>query len=428
MINPYELIASHFYDLLDDVLAFNHTHYWLKGGRGSTKSSFIGIAIPLQMMIDSQRDLSIFSNAVVLRKVGDTLADSVFTQLLWGIEKLGVSKYWKAQSSPLRLIYLPTGQEIRFRSANNKEDHRKIKSIKFKKGFCKYIWYEELDEFFGMEEIRSINQSLLRGGSNYEVFYSYNPPKMLDSWVNTEVLVPREDRLVHTSTYLDVPVEWLGEQFIIEAETLKKTNPLAYRNEYLGEATGTGGAVFTNIVLKEISDEEIKHFDNIADGIDFGFAVDPAVYGQNYLDKTRKCLFIFNEIYGINLSNRKLWELIVKRKIGNSIITADSAEPKSIDELNSYGTLRVFGAKKGPDSIEYGIKWLQDLNQIVIDPVRCPNTAREFKSYEYEKDRYGNFISKFPDKNNHTIDMTRYSRESDMAIGKKWELSNRRML
>ena len=119
MINPYELIASHFYDLLDDVLAFNHTHYWLKGGRGSTKSSFIGIAIPLQMMIDSQRDLPIFSNAVVLRKVGDTLADSVFTQLLWGIEKLGVSKYWKAQSSPLRLIYLPTGQEIRFRSANN---------------------------------------------------------------------------------------------------------------------------------------------------------------------------------------------------------------------------------------------------------------------------------------------------------------------
>ena len=378
------------------------------------------------MMIDAQE--GIHSHGVAIIKVGDTLADSVYSQLLWGIEKLGVSNYWKAQTSPLKLIYKPTGQEIRFRSANNKEDHKKIKSIKFKRGFCKYVWYEETDEFFGMEEIRSINQSLLRGGSDYQVFYSYNPPKMLSSWVNTEVLVEREDRIVHTSTYLDVPVEWLGEQFIIEAETLKKNNFLAYRNEYLGEATGTGGAVFNNIKIRKITDEEIRHFDNLADGIDFGFAVDPAVYGQNHYDKTRKCLFIFNEIWGINMSNKKLWTEIVKNKIGSSYITADSAEPKSIDEINSYGTLRVYGAKKGPDSVEYGIKWLQDLYQIVIDPERCPNTAREYSTYEYEKDKYGNFISKFPDKNNHTIDMTRYSRESDINIGKKWEVSNKKLL
>ena len=94
---------------------------------------------------------------------------------------LGVSDYWEAKVSPLKIVYKVTGQEILFRSANNKEDHRKIKSIKFKKGFCKYGWYEELDEFFGMEEIRSINQSLMRGGSNYKMFYSYNPPKMLSS-------------------------------------------------------------------------------------------------------------------------------------------------------------------------------------------------------------------------------------------------------
>ncbi len=424
-MNPYNIIAPHFYDLLDDVLDNKHTHYWLKGGRGSTKSSFIGIVIPLLMMIDSQN--GIHSNAVALRKVGDTLSDSVYAQILWGIEMLGVSAYWEAKVSPLKLIYTPTGQEIRFKSANNKDDHRKIKSTKFKKGFCKYAWYEELDEFFGMPEIRSINQSLLRGGTGYEVFYSYNPPKMLSSWVNGESIIERKDRLVHSSTYLDVPPEWLGEEFFIEANTLKQQDEMAYRNEYLGEATGTGGAVFTNVILRKITDDEIKHFDNIADGIDFGFAVDPACYGQNHYDKTRKRLFIFNEIYQVNMSNRKLWEAIVKVKIGSSYITADSAEPKSIAELNSYGTLRVLGAKKGPDSVEYGVKWLQDLFEIIIDPERCPNTAREFKSYEYEKDKYGNFISKFPDMNNHTIDLTRYSRESDMK-NTKWELSNRRVI
>jgi phage terminase large subunit len=241
---------------------------------------------------------------------------------------------------------------------------------------------------------------------------------MIASWVNAEVINVRADRLVHSSTYLDVPVEWLGEQFIIEAETLKKQNELAYRNEYLGEATGTGGAVFTNITLREITNEEIKHFDNIADGVDFGYAVDPVSYGQNNYDKTRKKLYIFNEIYKVGMSNKKLYEEIRKIKIGSSIITADSAEPKSIAELNSYGGIKVIGAVKGPDSIDFGIRWLQNLVEIIIDPVRCPNTAREFSTYEYEKDKYGNFKSKYPDCNNHSIDQTRYSRENEYRFNK----------
>lgn len=423
-INPYNLIAQHFYDLLDDVLDDKHTHYWLKGGRGSTKSSFIGITIPLMMMIDAQN--GIFSNAMALRKVGDTLSDSVYTQILWGIEMLGVSNYWEAKVSPLKIIYKPTGQEIRFRGANNKEDHRKIKSTKFKKGFCKYVWYEELDEFFGMPEIRSINQSLLRGGTGYKVFYSYNPPKTIASWVNAEVVNPRDDRLVHSSTYLDVPKEWLGEEFIIEAEYLKKTNELAYRNEYLGEATGTGGAIFTNLKIREITKEEINHFDNILDGNDFGYAVDPDCYVQMHYDKTRRRLYIFNEIYKVGMSNRKLADEIKRIKVGNSYITCDSAEPKSIAELQNLGLL-VKGAKKGADSIDYGIRFLQNMETIVIDNKRCPNIAREFTTYEYEKDKYGNFISKYPDKNNHSIDATRYAIE-DYTRQKHWEFSNRRVL
>lgn len=422
-MNPYTMIAPPFYDLLDDILKDQHTHYWLKGGRGSTKSSFIGIVIPLLMMIDGNK--GIISNTVALRKVGETIADSIYSQLIWGIEMLGVEEYWEAKVSPLKITYKPTGQEILFRSANNKEDYRKIKSIKLKRGFCKYAWFEELDEFFGMEEIRSILQSLLRGGDLYKVFYSYNPPKSINNWVNAEILNEREDRLVHTSCYLDVPKEWLGEQFIIEAEYLKKTNELAYRNEYLGEATGTGGAVFTNLEIRPITDEEISHFDNIIDGNDFGYAVDPNCYIQVHYDKTRRVLYIFNEIYKVGMSNRELAEQIKKIKIGNSYITCDSAEPKSIDELKSLG-LRVKGAKKGPDSIEYGIKFLQKLEKIVIDNIRCPNVAREFSLYEFEKDKLGNFKSKYPDENNHSIDATRYAIE-DYTISNTWQLSNRKL-
>ena len=424
-MNPYNVIAKPFYDVLDDCLEHKHTHYWLKGGRGSTKSSFIGLAIPLLMAIDGQN--GIISNAVVMRKVGDTLADSVYAQISWGIQQLGLENYFDFKVSPLKITYKPTGQQILFRSSANKDDYRKLKSTKFQRGYCRYVWFEELDEFFGIEEIRSILQSLLRDGDGYEVFYSYNPPKMIASWINAEALVQREDRLVHHSTYLDVPKEWLGEQFIIEAETLKQTNELAYRNEYLGEATGTGGAVFTNITLREITEEEISHFDNISDGIDFGYAVDPASYGQNHYDKTRKKLYIFNEIYKVGLSNKDLWEQIVKVKVGSSFITADSAEPKSIDELNSYGKIKVLGAKKGADSIKFGIRWLQNLSEIVIDPTRCPNTAREFSLYEYEKDRYGNFKSTYPDCNNHSIDMTRYSREKDMTY-KKMQIGFNRVI
>lgn len=407
-----EAIAPSFYDLHNALKENKYTHYWLKGGRASCKSSFIGIELPYNIMVDASKGK--MTNAVVLRKVANTLYDSVYNQLIWGIQKLGVQEYWKVSKSPMEMIYMPTGQKIIFRGA---DDPLKLKSTKFKVGYCKYIWYEEASEFFGMEEIRNINQTFMRGGNEYVVFYSYNPPKSINSWVNAEALEKRPDKIVHTSTYLTVPKEWLGEQFFIEAEHLKKTNELAYRNEYLGEATGTGGAIFTNVKLEKIPDELIKRFDNIIDGIDFGYAVDPACYVQCYLDKTRKRLYIFNEIFKINMSNNRLAEEVKKIKVGSGFITCDSAEPKSIDELRILG-LRVKGAKKGPDSIEYGIRYLQSLEEIVIDDTRCPNTAREFSLYEYEKDKFGNFKSKYPDENNHSIDAVRYAIE-DYTINNK---------
>lgn len=398
------IIAPSFYDIHNDIKNNRYTHYWLKGGRGSTKSSFAAIEIILGLMKDAN------SNAVALRKVKETLKDSVFEQLIWAIEKLKVSEYWDVKHNPMELTYIPTGQKILFRGADKP---RKIKSIKVSKGYVKYIWYEEVDEFNGMEEIRMINQSLMRGGQQFVVFYTYNPPNSIRNWVNEEVLQQRTDRKIHHSTYLTVPREWLGEQFFIEAEHLKKVNEKAYRHEYLGEVTGTGGEIFANVTARKITDEEIKTFDRIKRGLDFGYAVDPVHYSVSHYDKTRRRLYIFYEIHQVAMSNRKLAELIKQENTGNKTIIADCAEPKSIAELKSYG-INIRGARKGPDSVEYGIKFLQDLEEIIIDPERCPNTLREFLNYELEKDSNGNFKAEYPDKNNHSIDSVRYALEDEM--------------
>lgn len=394
-----EVIAPSFYSIHKDIKHELHTHYWLKGGRGSTKSSFISLEIIMGIMKDP------LANAVAIRKVGLSLKDSVYNQLLWAIEKLKVEHLWQAKSSPLELIYIPTGQKILFRGADKP---KKIKSIKFKRGYAKYIWYEETDQFSGPEEIRTINQSLMRGGARFFCFYSYNPPESQRNWVNTEVLEPREDKLVNHSTYLTVPREWLGEIFIHEAEHLKKTKPCKYNHEYLGEVTGTGGEIFNNVTVRKITDDEISTFERVKRGLDFGYAVDPLSYLVCNYDRKKKRLYIFYEVYKVGLSNRSLYEEILKENKYNKEIRADSAEPRTINELRQYG-LRVIPVKKGPDSVEYGIKFLQDLEEIIIDNERCPNTAQEFLQYEYEKDANGNFKASYPDKNNHSIDAIRYA-------------------
>lgn len=397
------LIAPAFYGVHHDIKQGKHTHYMLGGGRGSTKSSFASAEIIMGMMSDAK------ANAVVMRKIGLNLKDSVYEQLLWAMEALGVVHLWTAKLSPLELIYNPTGQKILFRGADNP---KKIKSTKFRHGYCKYIWYEELDEFTGMEEVRTINQSLMRGGDSFCAIYTYNPPKSAQNWVNDEVLMQNNDRLVHHSTYETVPKAWLGEQFFIEAEQLKATNERAYRHEYLGEVTGTGGAVFENISLREITQKEIDAFDRIYNGVDWGYFPDPWAFNRMHYDSARRTLYIYDELTCIKMGNRQTADELIKKGITlDDRITADSAEPKSIADYKSYG-LWCRGAIKGPGSVEYSMKWLQSLAAIVIDPARCPVTAREFMHYEYERDKDGAPVNGYPDKDNHHIDAVRYGMES----------------
>lgn len=405
-INLLDHTIAHFDDFLYDVIEHNHTQYWSSGGRGSTKSSFISLIIVVLMVNNT------LVNVLIIRKVGATLKDSVYNQILWAIEELGLSAYFKATKNPLEITYIPTGQKIFFRGA---DDPLKIKSIKPQKGYIGITWFEELDQFNGEEEIRNILQSANRGGQDYWNFFSFNPPKSRDNWANIAIEQERADKLTIHSTYLNVPREWLGEQFFIDAEELRKINPLAYEHEYEGKAVGTGGDVFENVESREITDEEIKLMEYRYDGIDFGFAVDPFVWLSVAYDKRSKTLYFIDEIYEVKLGNSSAVEKIKAKGRGDKVITADSAEPRTISEFRNLGLSRIIGAKKGPDSVEHGISWLQGLAKIVIDKNRTPNAHREFTHYEYERDKNGNYISRFPDKDNHTIDATRYALESILS-------------
>ena len=311
-----DIIGPAFYDLHKYVKTNAYTHYWLKGGRGSLKSSFIGTEIPLGIMRDAKR--GVMSNAVVIRRVKDTLRGSVYEQIKWGIFMLKAEEDWDIPESKLQMTYRPTGQQIIFKGADNP---KKLKSIKVFVGYVKYVWYEECDEFETYDKITNINQSLLRGGHEYCVFYSFNPPESQRNWCNRQVLVKRDDTYVSHTTYLQAPPQWLGEQFLIEADHMKETKPDKYKHDYLGEVTGTGSEVFTNLDIREITDEEIQVFDRLKNGLDFGYAGDPLAYVKANYDKTRRRLFIFGEVYGTRLSNAKAVKLIKEINPLNKLVT-----------------------------------------------------------------------------------------------------------
>lgn len=392
-----DLIAPSFYGFAKDVMRHGHTHYDCSGGRGSTKSSAISLLVP-QILVTHPD-----THAVVLRKVANTLRDSVFAQYAWAIDELGMADYWIARVSPMELIYVPTGQKILFRGA---DDPMKIKSIKVPFGYIAVTHFEEKDQFSGRKEIRTILQSTMRGGSLFWNFESYNPPITRDNWANLDSLEERENRLCHKSTYLDVPREWLGEEFINEAEWLKKTDERAYRHEYLGEPVGTGGNVFEKLEARDISDEEIKSFDRIYQGTDWGYFPDAYCFVRMHYDVARETLYLLDEHYVHKASNEDTATWIREKGYNDFPVTCDSAEPKSIADYRASG-INARAAIKGAGSVEYSMKWLQR-RKIVVDKRRTPNAYKELISYEYERNKDGDIISGYPDKNNHAIDAMRY--------------------
>lgn len=400
---PAELISASFIDLYRDVRDGGHKEYILKGGRGSAKSSFAALVI-IERMLQRKEE-----HCLAMRQIGVTLKDSVFAKLKWAIEILGVGDQFEFRQSPLEIIRIATGQKIYFRGA---DDPGKLKSIAPSFGYIGMLWFEELDQFQSESAVRNLEQSVLRGGDGV-VFKSFNPPKSKNNWANKMCEIPKAGRLIHHSDYLSVPKKWLGKRFIDEAAYLKETNPSAYEHEYLGKCNGSGGLVFENVKIREISQSEINGFGRVYNGIDWGWFPDPFRFCRcGYIAAERR-LYIFDEISGNKLSNERITELLKEKGIGyQDRITADSGGegPKSIDDLKSEGFF-IRGAVKGPGSVEYSMKWLCGLREIIIDNKRCPCTAKEFLEYEFDKDKNGDVIGGYPDRDNHSIDAVRYAME-----------------
>ena len=399
----YELPSSFVdsqYSYIDKHIVPNKSYIFV-GGRGSLKSTYISGKI---IELIKQNPML---NACAIRQYQTTLKDSVYAQFEKTISILGLNDEFEFTKQPMEITYKKTGQKIYFRGADKPE---KLKGITCKVGYIGILWKEEKDQFRGAEAERSIGQSLARGGSYIYDFSSFNPPISTTHWCNQQVALADDDMVIHHSCYKDIDCpEWLGEKFFKDAERLKQTNEKAYLHEYEGIPVGNGDNVFENVNVRDISEEELNSFDYIYMGIDWGFYPDPFRWVKvGYRDET---VYILDEYSANKTSNQEVWDELVEQKGVTNVdyITADSSEPKSVNDLRSYGA-NIRSAIKGQGSVHEGIKWLQTRKEIVINS-KCKHTAKEFINYEYEKTKDGEPISAYPDKDNHSIDAVRYALE-----------------
>ena len=402
-----ELIAPAFYRVHHDIWEERHTYYDLYGGRGSTKSTFVSLEIVLGIIRDPE------ANAVCFRKVGNTLRDSVYTQIGWAIDALGLEEEFVTNTNPMRFVYKKTGQQIIFRGLDKA---KKTKSVKPRHGYFKYLWFEELDEYGGAEEIRTVEQSYARGrGGSMDdktiIFKTFNPPISISNWANMYVQEPNERAYRHESNYLQVPEAWLGRTFIENAEHLKETNERAYTHEYLGIPVGIGTNIFDLLEIREITDEEVETFEFIYQGQDWGWYPDPKAFIRlAYNHKTEK-VYALDELGGCKIRNKDMAAEIIAKGYDDYTISCGADEVESIVDFRDAGlpaVKTVQGNRHGIGSRRYTFEWLQ-CRTMVIDPRRTPRFYNEVINYEHELDKNGNMIADYPDGNDHWIDAARYA-------------------
>lgn len=374
------------------------TYVVCKGSRGSGKSKAAALWHIYHMMKYPQ------SNTLVVRKTERTLRDSCYSDLKWAIRQLGVEKYWKAITSPLEITYLPTGQKILFRGL---DDAFKITSISVPVGVLNFLWFEEFYEITSEQDFDTLDESIrgqLPEGYWKRITATFNP------WSENHFAKkrffdnPDENTLSMTTTYLDNP--YLSQTDIALLEQMKVRNPRRFQVAGLGNWGISDGLIYENWREEQFSLDSMREYKTIA-GLDFGYTNDPTAFVVGFIDTKDMRIFIWDEMYEKGLSNNDIYDRIRRMGYSKERIVADSAEPKSIDELRNLGLRKIKGARKGRDSINNGIQFIQNF-EIVIHP-RCTNFIREISSYCWDKDKFGKSINKPVDDENHLMDSLRYA-------------------
>ncbi|MED4979385.1 PBSX family phage terminase large subunit [Geobacillus stearothermophilus] len=401
MINISKLIGSGY-----NRFWHNKNFYRVvKGSRGSKKSKTTALNIIYRMMKYK------WANTLVIRRFSNTLKQSCYTDLKWAINKLGVSHLWKTNESLPELTYIPTGQKIIFRGL---DDPLKITSISVDVGILCWVWFEEAFEIETEEKFRTVVESI-RGSYDDPEFFkqvtiTFNPWSERH-WLKRVFFdeeTREDDVFAITTTYRCN--EWLDEQDRKRYESLWKTNPRRARIVCDGEWGVAEGLVYENFKVSDFDIEKVIHETQATSyGLDFGYVHDETAFVALAVDQKEKKIYIFDELYEKGLSNQKIYERLVEKGYEKSTIIADSAEPKSIDELKRLGLRRIRGCSKGRDSVMHGIQFIQNY-KIIIHP-KCVHFIEEINNYVYAKDREGNTLNKPIDEFNHLMDAMRYAME-----------------
>ena len=390
-----------------DFWNFKGRYRVCKGSRGSKKSKTTALFFIYSMMKYPE------ANLLVVRKVYRTLKDSCFTDLKWAINILGVQDYWSVKESPLEIIYIPTGQKILFRGL---DDPLKVTSITVETGNLCWAWIEEAYEINKEQDFNMLDESIR--GKIEEPLYkqitlTFNP------WNERHWLKKRffdvEDENIMAKTTNYMCNEWLDDSDKKLFEDMKKNNPRRYQVAGLGNWGIVEGLVYENWRELEFDWREILNKRQKAKavfGLDFGYTNDPAAFFCGILDQEQKEIYVFDEIYQKRMQNTAIYRNIEKLGFKKEIIVADSEEPKSIEHLRGLGLYRIKPSKKGKDSVNAGIQFIQDF-KIFIHP-RCVNFLTEISNYSWDKDKFGKTVNKPIDDFNHLMDAMRYALEDYM--------------
>lgn len=402
------LLAPSFLEPHRIVQSGAQSDLWCAGGRGSTKSSWA--SLELVYYLEHHPD----QHALVMMRYKVQIRDSSYAQVVWAIHALGLEDDYDMPDSTFRIRKKSTGQMIFFKGCDNPN---KVKGVKAPFGYVGFIWIEETDMFRGMAEIRKVLQSATRGGPAAVRVFTFNPPRSKSCWINAEIQRRQDAGLpVYASTYLEVPPEWLGDQFLQDAEELRRIDPQAYAHEYMGEPVGLGGDVFDRVVFREITDEEIEAFDNMRCGQDFGWWPDPWAFTISEWQPAKRTILTWYEDGGNKLQPaaqaKRIIEALTWSDDGktetyhNAPVLSDDADPTAIAAQRDTGA-NARAARKG-NMREASYRFLQSCLW-VIDPVRCPHLAKEVREMQYEQNADGEWMNSIPDENDHWVDATRYA-------------------
>lgn len=395
---------------LSQVVGQGYNKFWhykgryrvVKGSRASKKSKTTALWFISKMMKFKG------ANLLVTRKTYRTLKDSCFTELKWAIHRLCVDEHWEIKESPLEMTYKPTGQKIYFRGL---DDPMKVTSITVEVGSLCWLWIEEAYEITKEADFNMLDESIrgaVEDGLFKQITLTFNPWNE-HHWLKKRFFdSPDEETLALTTNYLCN--EFLDDSDRKVFETMRKKNPRRYRVAGLGDWGIVDGLIYENWKEEAFELDKIREEYNLSNGfgLDFGYTNDPSAAFIGFADLEKKKIFVWDEMYQKGLSNKKIFNTLSEMGYGKDPFTADSSEPKSIDELKGYG-MRVRGAVKGKDSVNNGIQWIQDF-EIIIHP-RCVNFITEISNYTWAVDKFGQKLNIPIDDFNHLMDAMRYGFE-----------------